>query len=479
MANPPPRPPVVENNEHIGLMRQQQFDVAIETTNLGPNATINDFDDIEEPTPVESTKIKTDSYNVGQFCPHCGFSDDILCNKRVEYMVQKYKTSEEEAMKSEDILTRCKTPRIGHKVYAKEDEPSVILHAGPHKTGTTALQAFIYDLIYVNATIFPRDNLRIPSYDELPGVFAKEGVGLNLPHCSIDGFKNNGGGMNAGMCARMRLAFPRFVQDAYNKSENVLIVAEDFDRVEIDFNRLRFYLQPYKKVKVVVTYRRLHDWLPSWYNQIMDHYTIVYAKGEEKFPNFVEWIDTNYDKFLQAHGIKLADRYRSYDFVESVHLINMHEVGKNMIDHFFCNHLQAKATCQAIKEGAKPSKSNIGSDHEYERLTIKAKLSGKIPTDLGKPVNLIRASKYLKQRVEEINATLPIICPREALLKQVFQTELEQERTYFPEWHESQGGEEGLRNEFDMAVKKKFCSFDVDKIIDSGMLDSIFKEFTF
>ena len=150
MANPPPRPPVVENNEHIGLMRQQQFDVAIETTNLGPNATINDFDDIEEPTPVESTKIKTDSYNVGQFCPHCGFSDDILCNKRVEYMVQKYKTSEEEAMKSEDILTRCKTPRIGHKVYAKEDEPSVILHAGPHKTGTTGnYDSLLNTLLYV------------------------------------------------------------------------------------------------------------------------------------------------------------------------------------------------------------------------------------------------------------------------------------------------------------------------------------------
>mmetsp|Transcript_17442 Transcript_17442/g.30672 ORF Transcript_17442/g.30672 Transcript_17442/m.30672 type:complete len:214 (-) Transcript_17442:292-933(-) len=212
----------------------------------------------------------------------------------------------------------------------------------------------------------------------------------------------------------------------------------------------------------------------------MDHYTLVYAKGEQNYPSFVEWMDTNYDKFLEAHSIPVADRYRSFNFVESVHLVNMHEVGKNLIEHFFCNHLQARATCQVIREGAKPSKSNIGTNHEYERLTIKAKFRGKIQTDFNKLGNRVKATRFLKRRVQEINAhdALPRICPRDALLEQIFQTELEQERTYFPEWHESQGEEEGLRNEFNMAVKKKFCSFDVDKIIDSGMLDSIFKEFT-
>lgn len=173
----------------------------------------------------------------------------------------------------------------------------------------------------------------------------------------------------------MRMAFPPFVTEAYNKSQNILIVAEDLDRIEIDFNRLRFYLQPYKKVRVTVTYRRLHDWLPSWYNQIMEHYQDgVYSKGHGEYPNFVEWLEENYDKFLEAHAAKLAERFGGYDFVDSVHMINMHDVGSsNSIEYFFCNHLRAVETCRAILDGAKPSKTNIGRDHEYERLVVKAK----------------------------------------------------------------------------------------------------------
>ena len=58
------------------------------------------------------------------------------------------------------------------------------------------MQAFIYE----NLDILALDNLRVPTYDELPGNFGREGVGLNLAHCSIAGLKRNGGDMNAGMC---------------------------------------------------------------------------------------------------------------------------------------------------------------------------------------------------------------------------------------------------------------------------------------
>ena len=88
----------------------------------------------------------------------------------------------------------------------------------------------------------------------------------------------------------MRKEFPKFVLDAYNKSQNVLIVAEDLDRAGIDFDMLRFFLRPYKRIRAVVTYRRLHDWLPSWYNQIVTQYAHIYAKGEQPFPSFVGWL---------------------------------------------------------------------------------------------------------------------------------------------------------------------------------------------
>ena len=279
------------------------------------------------------------------------------------------------------------------------------------------------------------------------------------------------------MCERMRKAFPRFVQDAYNNHQNILIVAEDFDRIkEMDFKRMRFWLQPYKRIKVVTTYRRLHNWLPSWYNQIVDLYTLLYVSGE-KYPSFVEWLDKNYVDFFQVHAIQLANRFNSYDIVESVDILNMHGI-PDLIEYFFCSQLQTNTTCQAIKDGAKPSKSNTGTEHEYERVTIKAALGGKIKTSLHKPVTLERVTRRVKEKVEEIDANdpLPKICPSKTLLEQILQTEMEHERTYFPEWYESQGGDEGLRKSFEAAVKKKFCSFDVDKILRMGTLDSVFKE---
>jgi len=352
---------------------------------------------------------------------------------------------------------------------------------GPHKTGTTALQAFIYDLHYRNSTIFSNDNLRIAQYDELPGVFAKEGVMLNLPHCSLEKYKNSGGQMNAGMCDRMRYRFPQFMHEAYNKSEDVLFVAEDFDRIAINNDRLRFYLIPYKKVKVIVHYRRLHDWLPSFYNQIVQHYNLIYARAIEDYPSFVDWLIEHYDEFLDAHAIAVADRYRSQHYVTEVDIINMHEVAStsNLIEYFFCSELKANSTCKAIHDGAKPSKSNIGSDHDYERLAIKASLAKKIDTVLDRPILLARATTGLKKKVDRINAdgTLPRICPPKELLDRILQTEVEQETKYFPAWFQTQGGEEALRASFEAAVKKKFCSLDDKKILESGVLDKVFQEF--
>jgi len=451
-----------------------------------------------------SQKIKTESasYIPGQFCHQCLYDKETTCGERVKLMTRGRQKSKGEAIaaviknaqaKRKGLTATCLTPL--HKVFRKEDEPTMILHVGPHKTGTTALQSLLYDLVYEtnNGTTLLEDNLRVPTYDELPGLFGKvvvptsenifgaggrEGVGLNLPHCSLRNYKESGGSMSKKMCGPMRMAFPIFVHDAYDKSQSILIVAEDFDRIdELDVHRLRYYLQPYKRIQIVVNYRRLHDWLPSWYNQIVDSYMTIYAQGKQKYPNFVEWMEKNYDKFLESHAISVALRYASYDFVESVHLINMHNVSEknNLVEHFFCDVLQAKAVCRAIEAGATPSKSNVGTDHEYEQLAIMAKLAGKLTRDMTKPQLLHKSAVLLQKKIEETNTTTlpPRICPSNALLEKIFQKELEHEKMYFHDWHESHGGEHALKQSFDRVVMDKFCSLDVNEIISSGLLDDL------
>ena len=110
------------------------------------------------------------------------------------------------------------------------------------------------------------------------------------------------------------------------------------------------------------------------------------------------------------------------------------------------------------------------------RLAISANLQGKLTSNFHRPNNIIRAVRKLKQKVEEKDLPLPRICPNKSVLDKILHKELEHERNYFPEWFESQGGEEGVKKSFDAAVKKKLCSLDIDTISKEGIMDNIYKE---
>ena len=155
--------------------------------------------------------------------------------------------------------------------------------------------------------------------------------------------------------------------------------------------------------------------------------------------------------------------------------MNIH-AAPNLIEYYFCNHIRAENVCRAIKEGAKPSKTNVGADHEYERLAIEA--NNRKPLTLKYNMHIevqrSRAARYLKQEVEKMGVDkMPMVCPPKEMLDNMLETEMEQERTAFPEWYESQGGDEGLRQAFDKAVKKKFCAFDLEKVFEERLLDHV------
>ena len=94
----------------------------------------------------------------------------------------------------------------------------------------------------------------------------------------IKGYGKDGGQVTAGKCLEIRGIFPNFLKQAYNQSKNVLIVAEDLDRLEIDYVRVLFWLFPYRRIRIVVSYRRMHHWLPSFYSQVVKMYTKKYIQ---------------------------------------------------------------------------------------------------------------------------------------------------------------------------------------------------------
>ena len=151
----------------------------------------------------------------------------------------------------------------------------------------------------------------------------------------------------------------------------------------------------------------------------------------------------------------------------------MHDVGDSVPDNFFCNILQTEAVCNAIKDGARPRHENIGRhDHEYERIAIEAKMVGKIPEKgVTRKDTLARSAAFLKKEIDQKNITLPIICPSEEIMEKMFQHAVKHEKKYLLEWHECQGGEEGLWDA--LKLKKdgqmKMCAYDTPKILDEAM----------
>jgi len=285
--------------------------------------------------------------------------------------------------------------------------------------------------------------------------------------------------MNVAMCNKLRFGpLPQWLEDNYNKSRNIIIVAEDFDRRTIDYQRLQYYLRPYKRIRVVVGYRRQHDWLPSWYNQIVDLYTMKYVRGEAKYPSFVEWIDERYEEFRQVHAIEVATRFRNSGKFESVDILNMHD-DVSLLENLFCNYVPgANATCKGVKDGAKPTKPNIGRAHEYERLATKAHLRGKLPkyhSAVAPKVAEQIKNMAVERGIFKDGDDYPKICPNQTFLDGLLQTEMEQERKYFPEWYERQGGDEGLKKAFEKS-KYKLCSMDDEKVWRSKEFFPIFEE---
>ena len=136
------------------------------------------------------------------WCGGCAYNNINSCDERLKYLITKYQLTEEKARES--LMPKC--------FMDYSTEPYVLLHVGPHKTGTTSIQKFLYNSLRNNATYLEDDKFAIPTFDDLPGIFGHEGPMLNFAHCMLENYAHDGGQMNIAFCNRLRKAFPPFLQ---------------------------------------------------------------------------------------------------------------------------------------------------------------------------------------------------------------------------------------------------------------------------
>lgn len=315
-----------------------------------------------------------------------------------------------------------------------EHAPILILHVGPHKTGTTTIQ----DAFRSYSAELKSDN-----YTFMNSNTTRKGV--------------------RSFYGKRSTFFFDSLRDLVNKNPTNMIVSEEdmsFMRRGGDFFRLLKKEFPEWHIHVVVGYRRYHEWLVSLYNQR--------HKNKRHRQSFVDWYRTNkrmyaHDCFRTYHGMK--------QHFDSVSIVNIHSP-VNLMTNVFCNVIpHATHSCTRSKIEKETGKANpsiplwpkaVSEEARFQRLTFE---------------NVETLANDITEFASTINYAVPLKCLLPQVQQSILDKSLQYEKDLVPDFFQSPLGEGILRQEFEAAVQaKKFCSVDVAQVLEDERWQSFFQK---
>ena len=157
-----------------------------------------------------------------------------------------------------------------------------MIHAGPHKTGTTSLQREILRL----ASELKHDRFAVPE-NEFPGRFqGEEKVVANLA-ISIQDDKSCVDEFGKVACTtEFNQAYQpgiQFVESAWRRNYSVFLSSEEFDK-PLNSSKFKSLLPPSGRVEIILVYRTIGEWLRSLYSQMLRQF------NTNDVISFVEWL---------------------------------------------------------------------------------------------------------------------------------------------------------------------------------------------
>eukprot|EP00529_Nitzschia_sp_RCC80_P006321 CAMPEP_0113477406 /NCGR_PEP_ID=MMETSP0014_2-20120614/20188_1 /TAXON_ID=2857 /ORGANISM="Nitzschia sp." /LENGTH=1602 /DNA_ID=CAMNT_0000370493 /DNA_START=55 /DNA_END=4860 /DNA_ORIENTATION=- /assembly_acc=CAM_ASM_000159 len=357
-----------------------------------------------------------------------------------------------------------------------DHRPNLVLHVGPQKTASTTLQA---------AWHRPRGLLKLLRDDNYRYEF------LN-PHRGWFDCDVYGGGFHDCVYTRK---FSDMLKVASDNRKNLLLSDENLDggyaptiRDIIDDTQF--------KVTVVVVYRRIHEWLYSWYNQInketnkdkagnilLDHNGNPYRQdhvwwpdqGGQRVPTFSEWYKmyTMYwepsELVSQHHSVSFMNAYKP--LFDNVVVYNMHQDG-DLVTNFMCDVVpNATRCCNHLKNGALNIPRTNGSVKlAHQILAIEARERGLLMDSLTRK----EVVYSIGQHVRNNNIVLPRKC-NEDVINEIRTWLVESEQYMFQQtWNEDK--ETNLERVFESYLKKqKLCDVDIEAVFNDNHWVQFFK----
>ena len=192
-------------------------------------------------------------------------------------------------------------------------------------------------------------------------------------------------------------------------------------------------------MQILFTYRRLHERLPSIWNQRVKFCRTCNAEseytkhkhwpgiqGDHSIPSLEEWfVEKYFNKHQNISNNDFKTVYESWrDCSRKRTLVSIHDSLVNSEEHdmlvnFACKGLNgAKSTCSHLLENFdslcvySKIKLNPSQNHDYDMLAVHAYEHGMLG-DAARKDNRLRIGSMIRRYVESNNLTesLPMICP--------------------------------------------------------------------
>ena len=254
-------------------------------------------------------------------------------------------------------------------IQVQPDRPRAVFHVGPHKTGSTSIQRFLWDY---REKLMQEDGYIIAAIKSgRPGIknMASLAVCLNrdLDEVAREE-KLNGWCTDA---ARAESDFVKVLEDltVHNNKQkkdmkHLVASSEELDRHQLDIEWLQRRLEPTFEIRIVVYYRRFYDWLGSYFNEIAKKMLMQ----NKTVPPMGDWLEENLSAKAEQHSLRVYQRYADVFGVEAVTVLDFHNVDEEPFEESFaCRGLpEAPALCSL----ARSQRKKVDKESKNERESL-------------------------------------------------------------------------------------------------------------
>ncbi len=360
---------------------------------------------------------------------------------------------------------------VEERTSRSNNKKNCVIHVGPHKTGSSTLQKFIYSKDMKHVTSLKEDNYRLPVTPVKIGrfktvaplahcFFTQQAEGLTRPdRCPPGDLRDN-----------ILEYFRSFVSDAARDGSNILLSAEAFDDPYLNITELTNYLVPHYNIHVVIYYRRFYDWIYSFFNQVAKS-----SNGRRNDISFVEWLSSDrLEQFKHMHAAAVYERYKAFSNF-NVSVVNMH-IQSNLynpnenfdsVSTFFCNYVDHAPNTCALAKSKQVQYSNPSQDLDWNLFRSDVQRYHSIQLS-----QKDERWKQIEEKFHEMktihDTNIPKICLSPKWKNVLLQLSLEYEIALTPTWwHNSEEGLVDLKSDFQQKINSKLCSIDARTILTS------------